>query len=213
MLDVLRASEEPTDYFEGGVAMDFSTTELFVEIFIVGALLLFGISPIIIRFFSSVDEQKSILPRIGRWGDLNPAGVVLAVALMYSLGIAGNRLIECLYDLGCVKPNVTSDSMELAVRDHSEVARDWVERHKTYHKVLRAASFSCFLFLISMGVYRAFGQREAHPRYDRRHYLVAIVLGAFFLSALAAETLHYKKRLQVYCTIVQESDTQCPPLP
>jgi hypothetical protein len=191
--------------------MDFSTTELFVEIFIAGALLVFGVSPIIICLSSRAKQHDGLLAGMETWGEWNPAALILAVALMYAVGVGGNRLLQNLYDLTCIERRTDPDPVELAVRDHSEVARDWIERHKTYHKVLRAASFSSFLFLVSMGLYRISAQHDVHQRYHRRHYAAAIVLGAFFFLALVTETRHYQNNLQVYWMIVQQSESKRAP--
>lgn len=180
--------------------MDFPATEIFVEIFVVGVLLVFGVSPILICFSPSARQRQGLLP-IGDWKDWKP-GLLLTVALLYSVGIAGNRLVERLYSrlqVGGIDATMDSDKMELAVREHSEMARDWVERHKTYLKVLRAASFSSLLFLLSMPVYSIFNKRRTDvPRYGPKHYMAAILLGILFFCAFVSETHHYRRLLSDY---------------
>src|SRR5260221_191278 len=134
--------------------MDFSATELFVEILFGGILFTFAVSPILIALSPEARQKKGFLPGMNDWAEWKP-WIILAVALLYAVGIAGNRLAQELYKRTGIDPVTDPDreEFELRVRDHSEVARDFVERHKTYRKVLRAASFSSFLFLVSMLVY------------------------------------------------------------
>src|SRR5262249_25750755 len=122
----------------------------------------FALSPILIRITPAVRTTEGLLPGLETWGEWKP-WVIVAIALVYATGVAGNRAVEVLYhDVLHFEAEVTTDrcpnfiqsNAELAARHHSETARDWVERHKTYAKILRAASFSSVLFLAAMVFYR-----------------------------------------------------------
>jgi hypothetical protein len=144
---------------------------------------------------------------------------------VYATGVAGNRIVEILYhDVVHFEAHVADaqckyfnrEEAEFAARNHSEIARDWVERHKTYRKILRTASFSSFLFALSIAGYhasfmakrqRAFPwlrrptrtekakARQAFQRYDARHYAAALLLCLFFVTAFYEEDKHFKADL------------------
>jgi len=191
--------------------MSFSATQLFVEIFVVGVLLVSAFSPIIIAYSPRAMARKGVLP-IGDLIELKPVVLLLAVALLYSVGIAGNRLLERAYTclpVGSVDEGMYSD--ELPVRDHSEIAREWVERHKTYLKVSRAASFSSLAFLGSMLWYQYYyivwgsGRRYSHRRrYTRKHYVVALLFGFICSLAYLSEGAHYRKHLSEYHQLIKQ---------
>jgi hypothetical protein len=197
--------------------VDFSSTELFAEVLVAGILLTLAVSPILILFSPTARGRDGLVPC---WGEWKP-WIMVVVALVYALGIAGNRLIDELYKSGnklvdelhkCrieLKTQGSADFAEreeLEVRDHSEIARDWVERHKSYHKVLRAASFSSLLFLLSMIVYRMSGPER--PRYFARHYVAAMVLCLLFSVALIKESSHYRKNLALYSALINKKATE-----
>jgi hypothetical protein len=224
--------------------MDFSSTELFVEILVAGTLFAVGLAPIIALLvadgpnpFAKPPARRhgahAAAPEAGdEWKHLRQLmAAAVAVAFVYSLGVAGNRVVEVLYDetpIGYDKPPPekaapaksptspkSADSkpdpyathdryteFEREIRHHGETYRDWVERHKTYRKILRAASASSLLFLVSTLIYYLYhviAQRE--PRLFAnagRYCLVAIVLFAFFTIAFRTEDKHYKLDLAKY---------------
>ncbi|HUL95888.1 MAG TPA: hypothetical protein VLT89_07745 [Usitatibacter sp.] len=177
--------------------MELSSTELFVEILISGILYTFAISPILILMSPAADRTPGILPGLLTWHDWKP-WVILAVAIVYAIGVGGNRLVEELYSaIACAFGVKSEKAAEWALRIDSEIARGWVERHKTYIKILRAASFSSLLFLICMNVYRHYSPKRQQPhRYERRHRVAALALFAFFSVALVAESWHYRDDLR-----------------
>jgi hypothetical protein len=200
--------------------MDLPGTELFIEVLIAGILFAFGISPVLIYFSKASNEEAGLLPASIMQSDWK-LWILVMIALIYSFGIAGNRLTEQLYKFAgkaarqtsaqliqCVPPDNQYRRMELIVRDHSEVARDWVERHKTYIKILRAASGSSVLFLLSMGFYRGLRnvRRERLARYGWKHFSVTAFLCVFFFTALWTEAEHYHQELIGYCKVIGQVD-------
>jgi hypothetical protein len=219
--------------------VDLGATELFVEVLVAGVLFTFGLSPILIYFSDKATERGGLLPginspRANSGAERTGSGesklwIVLVIALIYSVGIAGNRLVEDLYKrihecfethatwvltnpIQCLLPadpvpRKEQVDVELPVREHSEIARDFVERHKTYRKVLRAASCSSVLFFLSMLFYNVFkGARET--RYRWAHFVVTVVLYIFFTSAFCHESTHYHEYLIKYNDLIRR-EAEC----
>jgi hypothetical protein len=172
--------------------LEISATEIFVEIFFSGLLFTFAVSPVLI-LLSPARDKPGLIPGIVEWHEWRP-WIILALVLVYAVGIAGNRLAEELYALIGLDVNRGLKLAEWQIRIHDETMRDWVERHKSYMKILRAGSLSCILFLICMPIYRWRAQKQ-RDRYTWKHYAGAVVMLALFGSALLLERGHYEKDL------------------
>jgi hypothetical protein len=177
--------------------MDFSLTDLFVEMLVAGVLFVLALSPLLIWLLPSSWHSHGLLPGSDRWN--HPLyWVVLFVALSYPVGIAGNRLAQNLYTCTGIDPLPRVNGVEMAVRDQSEQGRDYVERHKTYLKVTRAASCASVLFILTMTLYNAFGPRDIRKPYSLRHFVAVLAFGLPCLIAFRVESVHYWKQLVVY---------------
>jgi hypothetical protein len=184
--------------------MEFSSTELFAEILVAGLLVSFSVSPILILSSPTARQKGGLLPFSGEW----KPWIILVVAFVYAVGIGGNRLVGELYTALHIEANVNSGSVQLeraefVIRDHGEIARDWIERHKSYRKILRMASFSSVLLLLSMIVYRIAGRK--YPRYLASHYIAAMILCLFFFASFIQEDNDYKTHLAMYAQVLKET--------
>lgn len=144
--------------------MELSSTELFIEILFAGVLFTASFAPVLLLF----PGLKRMPRRIsGAATKENWPVLVVIVALVYVIGIAGNRASEMLYNsefvhsrIGyppkCLAPKKEADDRilkEFLVRKEEKKLGDWLERHKEYHKLLRAASISSIIFLFSLIIY------------------------------------------------------------
>jgi hypothetical protein len=221
--------------------MDFSSTELFVEILIAGTLFALGLGPIIALLVADARNPFGKSPAHGHghgghaaddeWKHLRQLMVaVVAVALVYSLGVAGNRVVEVLYnkahiafeqapdkDSGVTVPDKQPidrfyATLDREVRSRDEVHRDWVERHKSYRKILRAGSASSLIFLCSTVLYFLYHlvvHRERRMFANWSSYcVIAIVLLAFFTLAYLSEDAHYKRDLVAYHSDFQKEQKE-----
>jgi hypothetical protein len=186
----------------------------FIEIQVVGVLLLLGASPIFLLMDPAFSRQQgafSFLHKINSKGAL----AIFVLVAAFCTGIAGNRLIDD--SLGrlemegeehysesysaIVKGRALPGSIKLAeftVADNNEYARGWLERHKSFMRVLRGASFACLLFLVCMLVYRLGQWRRPEslkPRYSVGHFAVTLFFFSLFLGAYISESTHYYQRV------------------
>src|SRR5215469_6285151 len=161
--------------------MGISLGNLFIEILVAGLLFTFAISPLVILFSAKdIKKKPGLLPGLPDGRDWRVVDILIAFALIYTSGVAGNRLVEELYHKieqwaepkaeskrdpisdanTCDPKNPVFDSKEFY--ENTEFCarlkfNDWVERHKTYLKVTRAGSFSSILFIFFMTIYRISG--------------------------------------------------------
>jgi hypothetical protein len=214
-------------------SMDFSSTELFVEILIAGTLFAVGLAPIIALLVAGGTNPFGKSPAHGHghghgghaaddeWKHLRQLMVAaVAVALVYSLGVAGNRVVEVLYnkahiafeeppdkDSGVTVPDKQAIGkfyamLDREVRSRDDLHRDWIERHKSYRKILRAGSASSLIFLCSTVfyfLYHLIVLRDCRMFANWRSYCaISIVLLVFFTLAYLSEDAHYKRDLVAY---------------
>jgi hypothetical protein len=185
--------------------MDLSLTELFVEIVVVGILYTFAVSSILIACAPDARRREGVLAGFNEWAHAKHV-IVVAIAFVYAIGIAGNRIGWEIFKIVKIDTITDPNRVEIAVRDHGEIARDFVERHKTYLKVLRAASLSSVLYFLSMLLYRA--SIQEHQRYYLRHYIGALVLCLVFSADFYLENEHYSGMLEQYFKLVQSQDAK-----
>jgi hypothetical protein len=208
--------------------MDFSSTELFVEILIAGALFALGLSPLValvteefVRAAHPAVPAESHGPErfldAREWKDLRKWMIaVAAVAVIYALGVAGNRIVEVTYkimhigypELSVGRTGIKAANQELItkgyaalerdVRNRGETYRDWVERHKSYRKILRAGSASSVMFVISTLVYAGARRKSYLARNVIPCCSVAFILALFFTFAYLLEDEHFKRDLADY---------------
>lgn len=186
----------------------------FIEIQVIGFLLLLGVLPLIILFNPSLRNKDGFFAQLDEIND-KPTKAVLLIVLAFSLGVAANRIFDDVLDpIGIDpgsqykavleswaesnKPNVKSLKMaELALSERSEVERGWLERHKLFDRIDRGAAISFILLLVSMAVYEATKKcfRITKPRYYLRHFVVTFLLASVFFLAYWLESSSYKEHV------------------
>ena len=189
----------------------------FIEIQVIGALLLLAFSPILFLATPAFNRQQGAFPFLRQMNDKGARAVLILVAA-FCIGIAGNRLIDDSLDKFGIEgeehyteayrsitqgipgtPQPRSIKLaEFYVADENEYARGWLERHKSFMRVLRGMSFSCLLFLACMLVYRVaqrWQPKSLKPRYSVVHFALALFLFLVFLGAYISESTHYYRRV------------------
>jgi hypothetical protein len=133
------------------------SVQIFAEILVVGALLALAVSPIILRLVSTKSTSQSF------WINASlkdtPLALAVVIILTYTIGIAGNRLIDDCFDLLSIDPgwSTKTDFANWAKATSSDVKslkdaefrllkeegpRLFLDRHKSFVRVLRAACFA-----------------------------------------------------------------------
>jgi hypothetical protein len=221
----------------------------FIEIQVVGFLLLLAISPLLNLSTVAFRTKPGFCPLFDTIPDKSAKAILLLV-FAFSIGIAGNRLVDELFDtlgiegreefeyqcpkekpdcprffqylcpenkIDCPekyeygygkwwqeqkeKNNNKLKKLKLAeyyVSDHSEMARRYFERHKSFMRVLRGAAFASFLLLLTMAVYQlARKSKKLLPcnRYKSAHFITVIVFLLIFSFAYRFEAQHYYNRV------------------
>jgi hypothetical protein len=186
----------------------------FIEIQVIGALLLLGASPFLLLIVPTFSRQQGAFAFLRRLNDKGAIAVLIVIAA-FCVGIAGNRIIDDLLGASAYEGeelhtpaysaivNGTScpKSIKLAefqVPRDNEYARGWLERHKSFMRVLRGAFSACLLFFVCMLAYRVGQWRRPgllKPRYSVGHFAVTLLLFTFFFVAYVSESTHYYKRV------------------
>jgi hypothetical protein len=187
--------------------------EIFAEILIVGLLLIFATIPILIRFNPALQEGGlfSILDVVGNKG----AAAALALIFAYVVGIAGNRLVddafESVYEspggykqlykqwaVNTNNPIVDMRVAEFELRERSEATWKWLDRRRSYVRILRGAIASFLILLVSMAIYEF--SRPAKRRYQAHHFIAALLLLSLFIFAYIRSDIKYHKRVYELAT-------------
>lgn len=199
----------------------------YIEIQVVGFLLLLGVLPLIILFNPTLRNKNGFFAQLDEITEKTTKAVFLVV-FAFSLGVAANRLIDDALDYLCIDPGhhykTEFDSWakenkayvkslkkaELVISEKSEVEKGWFDRHKLFDRIDRGASISFILFLVSMGVYQLAIKRyeDAKPRYTLRHFLAAFLLAFIFSLAYWLESSHYKKHIYETYTQLDLHDSE-----
>jgi hypothetical protein len=189
----------------------------FIEIQVVGFLLLFAISPLLNLLSPAFRAKEGFCPLLEDISHKS-AKAVLLIIMAFTVGIAGNRLIddfvgsnlinheghekyEEVFAKWAAEDSTRLQSLKLAEftdSDASETAQKYFERHKSFMRVLRGAAFAAFLLLLSMLLYqfaRAIKTLAPCSRYSLSHYLLAIAMLIFFSVAYVQESTHYYQRV------------------
>lgn len=82
---------------------------------------------------------------------------------------------------------------EFRLMQYSPAAKAWLERHKSFIRVLRAGSFSTLLFLICIGLYKI--MPNCGPRYTWRLNMTILLLFVLFHVGWRFETYGYQERV------------------
>lgn len=182
--------------------------DLFLEIQIVGMLVLFAVSPIFIRFIPALNKKEGFFAGLDRAGDKAALSIAMLV-LSFVIGVSCNLMLTALFNSSHLIPGdeyskdfaaraernsqriKSQDGVELTLGSKSEAIRSWIDRHKYYIRILRGAVFASLLFLLSMAFYRL--SRPAVPRYSKFHFITTLLLLVLFFYTYWAETMNYKR--------------------
>ncbi len=83
--------------------------------------------------------------------------------------------------------------VEFRLMEKSPAVRAWLERHKSFIRVLRAGSFSTLLFLICIWLYKK--MPDCKPRYTWRFNIIILFLFVLFHVGWRLETYSYQERV------------------
>jgi hypothetical protein len=128
---------------------------------------------------------------------------IVVIALVYTLGVAGNRVIEETESSWCrhfcsetgQQEHTSRDEVEATIRRNgSDLAGAWLERQKSYRKILRTAYVSAWILVASLIAVRLFAKNPL-----RKPSLPVAALLAIFLSfASHIEEQHFTDDIAKY---------------
>ncbi len=95
--------------------------QIFTEILIVGLLLLFGLSPLLLLLDDKNHKRPGFLPILGDLDAKMPATFLLLV-VAYAVGAAGNRLVDDFWDKILPKPEEKFEKLLVADLNRSRAA-------------------------------------------------------------------------------------------
>lgn len=191
--------------------------ENFIEIQVVGFLLLIAISPLLNIIAPSLRGKDGFCPILEDVSDKS-AKAVLIIVMAFCVGIAGNRLIDDVIGSDFIGQegdetykegfkNWASgypyklQSLKLAefhVGGENEYARGYYERHKSFMRVLRGSAAASLLLLLFMSAYelaRTSKKLELCRRYPMAYFVIAATLFIIFSLAYRQESTHYYRRV------------------
>jgi hypothetical protein len=106
------------------------------------------------------------------------------------------------------------EKAEIVVRAKDDFSQDWVERHKSYRKIMRASAAAALVFVVCAFLYllltrcecnqHATDDKKMLARYCGRHFLAAAAVLAFSVLAFWLEDKHYKADLMRYYVVLAD---------
>ncbi|HJP93974.1 MAG TPA: hypothetical protein VJ875_18595 [Pyrinomonadaceae bacterium] len=188
----------------------------FIEVQIVGILVLLGILPLIILCNPSLRKRDGFFAHLDSINDKTTKAVLMLV-VAFSIGVAANRLFDDFLDYIGIDPGSQYKSefkkwaavpenqakvkrlkiVEFTLMERSPAINSWLDRHKSFIRVLRGATISFILVFVSMGIYKVTRRYKEgiKPRYFLRHFIVTVILSAVFFLAYWREAENYQERL------------------
>jgi hypothetical protein len=137
-----------------------SVIERFIEIPIVGSLLLL---PVIPWLYAAYRGTPQVLAHIFKWSRSHRAA--FALAIVFLVGVGGNQIIdiatenvevidpkkdhEATYKQNAKTPQTLAGA-EHIIGTRSEYAREYFDRHRMFIRIDRAAACGALLLLVSM---------------------------------------------------------------
>ena len=189
----------------------------FIEVPVIGLLLLFGIAPLLILAVQKWREETGFCPPLARIAALSEkgAGVALLVVLAFVVGMIGNQVLDAVIDdewtIGFddyeslyakwreeKKPHHLDEVPTLKIAEHhvakdNEYTRAYLARHKSFVRVMRAAAGAAVLLLITMAIYEIAARK--HTRYRPWQFAVTAVAIALFIFAYLSEVAAVNRRV------------------
>jgi hypothetical protein len=83
---------------------------------------------------------------------------------------------------------------QMVLRERNEATRDWLDNRRAYIRLMRAASISAILFVLSLGVYKL--KKRDSERFKLSHLAVAVIF--MVLLTVGHWTADYKYWKRVY---------------
>lgn len=188
----------------------------FIEVQIVGILVLLGILPLIILCNPSLRKRDGFFAHLDSINDKTTKAILMLV-LAFSIGVAANRLFDDILDYVGIDPGSQHKSKfkiwadlpenktkaqklkiaEFALQERSPAIGSWLDRHKLFIRVLRGASTSFILLFVSMGIYKVTCRYKEgiKPRYFVKHFIVTGILIVVFFLAFWLEADNYQERV------------------
>lgn len=184
--------------------------DVFAEIMVVGGLLLLGLTPIFVRLSPPPKGDKGFVPAVDYLKE-GTGRFAIALLIAYALGVAGNRLIDDALDAAGIDPGSSAKEdyrkavaqrpglpgdlklAEFSLRERGEATASWLDRHKSYIRILRGSAAAAALLLLSMFLYQR--SRPPAPRYRSVHFISAAIFFGLFSLAYYLEAASYKQRV------------------
>jgi hypothetical protein len=86
----------------------------------------------------------------------------------------------------------------MLLRERSEATQDWLDNRRAYIRIMRAASLSLMLLMVSMFIYKVRWWRTSH-RYRMSHFALALFfLGVITFAHMVAERKYWKHVYEYY---------------
>lgn len=184
--------------------------DIFAEIIVVGGLLFLSLTPLIVRLTPLAESEGAFVPAVDYLKE-GTGRFLIALLVAYALGVAGNRLVDngldfIEFDSGSeykqkyenwaktnnIKPT-TLKMAEFVLRERNEATAGWLDRHKSFERILRGAMAACGILLLTMTGYVL--SSPSKPRYRQIHFFSVAIFLLIFMSAYHLESSSYKKRV------------------
>ena len=190
-----------------------SVIERFLEIPIVGALLLL---PLIPWLYIQHTGTPEVLATILQWSRSRRAALGLAV--VFVLGVAGNQLVDVVTGISIIDPKTkhenqyrpaqgapnTLEGAEHVIGTRSDYSRTYFERHRMFMRIDRAAAVGALLLILSMLVFRLHSKTRVPP----------LLYAGVVVAALAFGTAYYTEANSFWKKVVLlEQSGLAQPLP
>src|SRR4051812_47976651 len=144
--------------------------DIFAEVMVVGGLFLLSLTPIFVRLSPWASKKGGFLPAVDYLKE-GTGRYVVALFVAYALGVATNRLADDLIDLVGIDPGSRFELdyetwakalpqkapklkyAEFVLRERNEATAAWLDRHKSFVRILRGAAVSSLLLFLAMVIY------------------------------------------------------------
>ena len=192
----------------------------FIETPVIGLLLMFGVSPLIVALHARWRGEEGFCPPLKQLAGLSEKGstVTLLVVAAFVVGIVGNQVLDAMIDdewtIGfanyeelyedwrCQYPDPNRPAT-LKLAEHRaadgphEYTRAYLLRHRSAVRVMRAAAAAAILFLLSINCYESVRQRLGWKvrRYKPWHFAASVLAIALLVFTYLSEVRAVNRRV------------------